>query len=206
MSKVEKKLSDGIRVTLLILGSRVKMFPIGFNGRKNVPYLPAGKFARLIVERYHKLYHCDIDTLVCHVRNEVFIPQLRRIAAYVDKHCKRCLIKRKKFAGQQMGDLPDIRSQMSPAFEHCLLDLFGPFIIKDDCVKKGPRVHKKVFGVLICCTSTRAVYLDVATAYNTEAVLHCIRRLKANRGQVKSITSDPGSQLVSASKELKEWR
>ena len=64
MSKVDKKLSDGNRVTLLILGSRVKMFPIGFNGRKNVPYLPAGKFARLIVERYHKLYHCDIDTLV----------------------------------------------------------------------------------------------------------------------------------------------
>ena len=71
------------------------------------------------------------------MRNEVFIPQLRRIAAYVDKHCKRCLIKRKKFAGQQMGDLPDIRSQMSPAFEHCLLDLFGPVLRRAlACIRK----------------------------------------------------------------------
>ena len=184
----------------------MKIFPIGFHVRKNIPYLPPGKFARLIVEKYYGRFHCDIDTLVCHVRNEVFIPQLRRIAAYIDRNCKTCLIKRRKFAQQQMGELPDIRSQISPPFENCLLDLFGPFIIKDDCVKKGPKVHKKVFGVLVSCTVTRAVYLDVAVAYDTEAILHCIRRLKASRGNIKTITSDPGSQLLGASRELREWR
>ena len=35
---------------------------------------------------------------------------------------------------------------------------------------------------------------------------HCIRRLKATRGNVRMITSDPGSQLIGASKELSEWR
>ena len=67
-------------------------------------------------------------------------------------------------------------------------------------------MHKKVFGVLFSCTVTRAVYLDIATGYDTEPILHCIRRLKAMRGFVKYITSDPGSQLVGASKELVEWR
>ena len=106
--KVGKVLGDGTKLTQLTLGSRVKIFPIGFSGKKDVPCLPEGKFARLVVQKYHDKYHCDIDTLVCHVRNEVFIPQLRRIAAYVDRRCKRCLIRRRKFAEQQMGDLPTL--------------------------------------------------------------------------------------------------
>ena len=204
--QIEKELSDGTKVTQFIIGHRIKLFPIGFDGKGNVPYLPAGKFAKLIVEWYHNKYHCSIDNLVCHIRNEVFIPQLRRIVAQVDRKCKHCLIQRRKFASQQMGDLPDVRSSMSPAFEHCLMDLFGPFTIKDDCIKKGPRSNKKVFGVLYSCTSTRAIYLDVAVNYDTQSILHTIRRLKASRGSVKSITSDPGTQLVGASKELAEWR
>ena len=48
--------------------------------------------------------------------------------------------------------------------------------------------------------------MDVAVNYDTESVLHTVRRLKASRGNVKSITSDPGSQLIGASKELMAWR
>ena len=95
---------------------------------------------------------------------------------------------------------------MTPPFSCVLLDLFGPFLIKDDCIKRGPRVNKKVWGVAFSCTSTRALYLDVAVSYNTESILHCIRRLKALRGDIKTIVSDPGSQLVGAAKELKSWR
>ena len=67
-------------------------------------------------------------------------------------------------------------------------------------------MNKKVWGVAFSCTSTRALYLDVAVSYNTESILHCIRRLKALRGDIKTIVSDPGSQLVGAAKELKSWR
>ena len=78
--------------------------------------------------------------------------------------------------------------------------------IRDDVVKKGPRKYKKVWGVIYTCASTRAVYLDVADSYATESVLHTVRRLLAIRGDVRIIISDPGSQLVRASKELSEWR
>ena len=86
------------------------------------------------------------------------------------------------------------------------MDLFGPYVIKDDCVKKGPKVSKKVWGIVFSCSSTRAIHLDVAANYDTEAVLHCLRRLMALRGNVKCIVSDPGSQLVGASNELRSWR
>ena len=95
---------------------------------------------------------------------------------------------------------------MLPSFSVVLLDLFGPFEVRDDIVKRGPRVVKKVWGIVFSCASTRAVQLDVCTDYSTESVLHCVRRLMAMRGDVRMLISDPGSQLVAASRELTEWR
>ena len=73
-----------------------------------------------------------------------------------------------------MGQLPEVRTEIYPPFANCLMDLFGPIIIKDDCVKKGPKVNKKVWGVLYTCASTRAIYLDVATDYSSQAIMHTL--------------------------------
>ena len=206
LKTVEKVLSDGSKVTQLVLGSRIKLFPIGFEGSQEVPYLPQGHFARMIATKVHNKYHVDVDTTACHVRRNVFIPQLRRILGCIDRNCIICKLKRNKFSGQRMGALPHFRTAMSPPFSCVLMDLFGPFIIKDDCIKRGPRTSKKVWGLLFSCASTRAIHLDVAVDYDTNSILHCIRRLKAQRGNVRIIVSDPGSQLVGASNVLKEWR
>ena len=56
-----------------------------------------------------------------------------------------------KLASQMMGELPDFRSQIHLSFSVVLMDLFGPMEIRDDCVKKGPRVFKKVWGVVFTC-------------------------------------------------------
>ena len=42
--------------------------------------------------------------------------------------------------------------------------------------------------------------------YDTESVLHTLRRLLASKGDVRLVISDPGSQLRGASKELTTWR
>ena len=117
-----------------------------------------------------------------------------------------CQIKRQKLSSQIMGDLPNCRSEPAPAFQSVTMDLFGPLMIKDDVVKRGARVNKKVWGVVFACTTTRAIYLDIASDYSTQSVLHCIRRLMADKGNVRLIISDPGTQLKGASKELKEVR
>ena len=163
---------------------------------REIPFVPCGAMAKLIVMYYHNRYHVDVDDTVVHVRNDVWIPKVRKYASDLDKNCKICLIKRKKMASQIMGDLPDCRVEPGPPFQSVCMDLFGPLIIRDDCIKKGPRVKKKVWGVVLTCTATRGVYLDIAIDYSTEAIKHVLRRFMADKGDVRLIISDPGTQLV----------
>ena len=193
-------------IVQIVIGGRVKNFPIGFSTNSDIPIIPYGQLAKLIVLYHHQKHHKDVDTVVAIVRKEVWIIKARKIASEIDSKCKICKEKRKSYASQKMGDLPIYRSQMLPSFSVVCMDLFGPQEIRDDVVKRGPRKYKKVWGVIYTCTSTRAVHLDVATDYSTEAVLHTVRRLMSIRGDVRRIISDPGSQLVRASKELTEWR
>ena len=193
-------------VELVVIGGRVSNFPVSYDGNYEVPIVPYGPLGRLIMLHYHDKHHRDIDTVVAVARADVWVVKARKLGAEWDNKCKICLIKRQKKAGQVMGDLPSFRTEMKPAWTSVNMDLFGPYLIRDDCVKRGPRIYKKVWGVLFTCTLTRGVHLDVAMDYSTEAVLHTIRRLMAAKGDVKQIISDPGSQLKGASKELISWR
>ena len=187
----------------VILGGRVRNFPESFSGNMEIPIVPYGVLAKLIVLFYHNKYHVEVDTVVTHVRRDVWVVKVRKIAAAIDSRCRFCLEKRKRMTSQIMGELPEFRARpFQPAFSVICMDLFGPLVIKDDCIKKGPRTRKKVYGVVFTCLATRAVHLDIATDYDTEAVLHTIRRLAALRGDTRLIISDPGSQLKSASREL----
>ena len=193
-------------INLEVLGGRVKNFPIGFSSISDIPIIPYGDLARLIVLYHHQKHHRDVDTTVAMVRREVWPIKARKLASEIDSKCKICKVKRKHYASQKMGDLPPYRSQMLPSFSVVLMDLFGPMTIRDDVVRRGARIFKKVWGVVFTCASTRAVHLDVATNYSTEAVIHTVRRLMAVRGDVRMMISDPGTQLVGASTELREWR
>ena len=193
-------------VSHVIIGGRVRNFPVGFANDRNIPIIPYGNLGKLIVLHYHNKHHRDVDTTVAFVRSDAWVIKARKIAAVIDARCRICLENRKKLASQEMGFLPECRSRMLPSFSVTCMDLFGPYEIRDDCIKKGPRVFKKVYGVIFTCPSTRAIHLDVAVDYTTEAVLHTIRRLMALRGDVQKIISDPGTQLVGASKDLIDWR
>ena len=205
---IERKLSSyNLSYPHVILGGRIRNFPESFSGNLEIPIVPYGVLARLIVIFYHNKYHTEVDTIVTYVRRDVWIVKVRKLATVIDSRCRFCLEKRKKMASQIMGELPDHRVKpFQSAFSAVCMDLFGPLIIKDDCIKKGPRTRKKVYGVIYTCLATRAVHLDIAINYDTEAVLHTLRRLLALRGDTRLIISDPGSQLVAASKELTRWR
>ena len=190
----------------IVVGGRVTNFPVCYAGYHEVPIVPYGPLGRLIMLHYHDKHHREVDTVVAVARADVWVVKARKLAAEWDNRCKICLIKRQRMAGQVMGDLPSFRTEVKPAWTSVNMDLFGPYRIRDDCVKRGPRIYKKVWGVIFTCTLTRGVYLDVAMDYSTESVLHTIRRLMAAKGDVKLIISDPGSQLKGANKELTSWR
>ena len=205
---VEEKLSNyDYVVKLLVVGGRVRNFPIKFAGNPHIPILVASALGRMVVNHYHNKFHRDPDTIVAHTRNDVWVIGCRKFASSIDKKCKICICARQHRAAQIMGYLPSLRStDIDPAWTAVNMDLFGPLLIRDECVKKGPRVVKKIWGVVFCCTRTRGVYIDIASDYSMESILHVVRRLMASKGQVSTIISDCGLQLRGADKELRSWR
>ena len=195
------------KISHIVLGGRVKNIPKTFSQEENIPIIKSGSFAKLVVQYYHNRSHAQVDTVVSFVRNDIWIIGARKLASAFDRKCIDCLRKRQARAEQVMGDLPECRvSEEFPAWSSVNMDLFGPLEVRDEVVKRGPRVCKKIWGIIFVCTRTRGVYLDVASDYSTESVLHAVRRLMALKGNVRLIISDRGSQLLAADKELKSWR
>ena len=91
------------------------------------------------------------------------------------KQLVKCLVYkmiRLRTEGQIMGDLLSYRTEMSPAFSHVAMDLFGPWEVKDDIIQRGPKKLRKIWGVVYTCMATRAVYIDVAMNYSTLSSSH----------------------------------
>ena len=200
-------LNSGKVVRLAILQARVKNFPAKFDNHQDFVFpLPTSTFAKRIASYYHERFHRDVDTVVMHIRKEFWIVGLRRVVTAIDRNCVQCSMTRQQVATQVMGKLPSFRTEIISAFAQSSLDLFGPLWIKDSVVRRGPKVKKKVYGVLFACLASRAVYLDIADDYSTQAILHCLRRFQADKGHCSLLVSDPGTQLVGAKNELEEVR
>ena len=115
----------------------------------------------------------------------------------------KCVICKKldgNLSVQTMGQLPEERLKPSPPWHNTAIDLFGPLKIRDQ-VKR--RTIGKCYGVLFNCMSTRAVHIDLAYDYSTEAFLLVLRRFASLRGYPAKLYSDNGPQLVSANEELR---
>ena len=81
---------------------------------------------------------------MAHVRRDVWVVKARKLALSIDQKCRICLKRRITWSGQMMGELPTFRLDVMPAWSAVNMDLFGPIVICDDCVKRGPRIFKKV--------------------------------------------------------------
>lgn len=93
------------------------------------------------------------------------------------------------------------RKEKSPPFSTVGVDFFGPFTIRGEVQK---RVRGKCYGVIFVCFTSRAVHVDVSKDYSTDRFLQVLRRFASIRGWPSKLYSDCGTQLVAASKELKE--
>ena len=65
------------------------------------------------------------------------------------------------------------------------------------------RSRGKCYDLIFTCFSTRVVHLDLCTDYSTDAFLQTVSRFTSIRGWPHEFRSDNGSQLVAASKELR---
>ena len=128
-------------------------------------------FAEKLVQHAHlATLHGGVSLTMAKVRDQHWIPRLRRLVKKVIKQCYGC----KRFqaiavAAPPPGLLPLERTEHSGVFEVVGVDFAGP--IK---YRKSPRVEGKAYLVLFACSLTRALYLEVLPNQETTT-----RKLKA---------------------------
>ena len=105
-----------------------------------------------------------------------------------------------KLGEQLMSELPSDR-QESPPFTYCVLDLFGPFTIKNY------RKELKRYGVMFTCLCSRAIHIEVAQSLETDSFILSLRRFIGRRGNICLMSSDHGTNFVGAIKKKpsKRW-
>ena len=101
-----------------------------------------------------------------------------------------------------MGLLPEARLKPAPAFNHVMLNLFGPYMVRGEVQK---RTSGKAYGVMFTDLTMRAVHIEAVFGYDASNFLMALIRFASIhiRGRPEKIYSDPGSQLVGAERELK---
>ena len=155
--------------------------------------------AVLWMRTVHEEEHSGATKTAAKSRRKFWIIRAKKLAEKIRNSCYKCRLIERKLATQQMSPLPLFRQGVSPVFYVTSIDLFGPFLVKD-MIKK--RTQLKVWGLIATCASTRAIHLDLAYGYSTDAVLQTLRKFIALRGCPSKIICDQGSQLISAAKDI----
>ena len=188
---------------IIVAGGRVKRWNnMTLNNCEFILLPKDHRLSYLVVHNAHEeVGHLRKEATVAFVRTRFWIIGISNIAKGVCSSCVICKRKNKQTTTQIMGTLPIERLQPSPAFDSTGVDYFGPFAIKGEVQQ---RVRGKCFGVVFTCFASRAVYTDISQDYSLDSFMQTIRRFGSRHGWPRKIFSDRGSQLVAASKEIKD--
>ena len=104
--------------------------------------------------------------------------------------CITCRRLRAPVQQQKMADLPEDRTEPAPPFTYCAVDYFGPCLIKE-----GRRELKR-YGVLFTCMASHAGHVETANTLETDSFINTLRRFLAERGPVRQMRSDRGTNFV----------
>lgn len=80
-----------------------------------------------------------------------------------------------------MSDLPSERVSPAYPFEFASVDLFWPYMVKDEVKRK---TKLKVWGIIFCCMVSRAIYVAVITDLSSERFLLAYHRFKGPPGKI----------------------
>lgn len=131
-------------------------------------------------------------------------PHGSELARSVKMSCQLCRLRDANFLKQQMGLLPVARLKPAPAFNHVMLDLFGPFMVRGEVQN---RTSGKAYGIMFTDLAMKAVHIEAVFGYDTSNFLMALSSFASISGWPEKIYSDPGSQLVGAERELKKaWK
>lgn len=167
---------------LLLCGGRVQSWN---EDGTAVPLIPFRSWlGALLAREAHEANHEGVAATLLHTKRKAWVVQGRRTVKKVVNRCITCKKQRARLCQQVMSALPQERTSRANPFEYTTLDLFGPFEVRD-AVKK--RTKKKVWGVVYCCMTSRAVHADLIDDQSSESFLQAYSRFTALRGHPKKL-------------------
>ncbi|XP_065195355.1 uncharacterized protein LOC135826682 [Sycon ciliatum] len=186
---------------LIRMAGRIRTAPAGSLVELDPVILPPKHpFTRLLLQQTHEWCgHNGQAHMTNEIRRSYWIPTLRAVVRRTWTECQKCKNDRAQPVVPQMGALPDSRlAAFVRPFTHCGLDYFGPMEVTIG------RRHKKRYGALFTCLTTRAIHLELARDLTTDSAIMAIRRMASRRGQPGIIYSDNGTNFRGADSELRK--
>ena len=154
----------------------------------------------LIIRYIHRIcHHQGKNYVMSELRQKYWIVKGGVTVKSIIKQCTVCRKNHARPATQKMAPLPASRVKAhEPPFAYTGIDFFGSYQIKQG------RSIKKRYGVIFTCMNSRAVHLESAECMDTSSCVNALRRFVCRRGHVKEITSDNGTNLCGADRELRQ--
>ena len=165
-------------------------------------YLPDDEVftEKLVLDAHMLTLHGGVGLTMAKIREQYWVPRLRRLTKRVIKHCHGCKrFQARAFANPPTGNLPNDRTEGATPFRVVGVDYAGP--IK---YRSKTRREAKAYIILYACSLTRGLYLELLPNLGTEEFLRSLKRLIARRGRPARIYSDNGKTFVAAAKWLKQ--
>lgn len=160
---------------------------------------PTALFTRKLVQKVHyETLHGGVGLTMAAVRENYWVPKLKRIVKSVRKDCWGC----KRFqttaiAAPPPGLLPTDRTQGETAFEVAGVNFAGPIRYKQTNNCEG-----KAYLVLFSCSLIRAVHSELLPNLETRTFIPWLKRFIARCGRPRKIYLDNGKMFVKAAKWL----
>ena len=187
--------------TFLARGRTQKWNEISYN-KDELPILHKTlRFSILFAEYMHRQGHLGVAAVFAKIRSYFWITGVELLVKHIRHHYMWCKKMYNQLESQVMAPLPIERLKPAPPWFYTGIYIFGPYTIRGEVNK---RAIGKGYGIIFTCFLTRSVHLDLTCDYSTDAFLMTFRRFVSIRGHPKKAFSDIGSQLVAASKELKD--
>ena len=147
-----------------------------------------------------KTLHGGVSMTMAAVREVYWVPRLRQLCKKTIRTCFGCKrFQSIAFNNPPAGMLPRDRTEGERPFQVIGLDYAGPLRYR---TSRGS--EKKASILLITCSLTRAVNLDLVPDQTLNEFLICIKRFIAKRGRPDKIYSDNGSTFQAAAKWMKK--
>ena len=145
--------------------------------------------------------HFGRNYLISILQENYYIFGVCTVVKRIINECFLCRRMSGRPRNPEMASLPADRVEPTQkAFYVTGIDFFGPIMV----TRGRGRKCVKNYGVVFSCLTSRAIHLEVAESLDVSSFLNAFRRFVARRGEVNTVYSDNGTNLVGGCRELRE--